>query len=148
MPLFNLKSKRGVAISRKGEFFYEYLLPDDSIFVLVEESVDVQVNAHLAYLTIVICIAFPIIEGVAMLVLSRIIVFLLQERLALNVRLQHQVCGGVEAVVALDSDTCRVIFCYLPVEPQIIVNPIVLEMVPGMRILIDVQNVPISRQVV
>ena len=41
MPLFNLKSKRGVAISRKGEFFYEYLLPDDSIFVLVITDEDV-----------------------------------------------------------------------------------------------------------
>ena len=73
---------------------------------------------------------------------------LLLERLALDVCLHHQVCGGVEAVVALDSDANRVVFGYLPVEPQIIVNPIVLEMIPRMRILNDVQDSLISRQIV
>ena len=73
---------------------------------------------------------------------------LLLEKLLLYVCLQHQVRGGVEAVVALDSGTYRVVIGYLPVESQVIVNPIVFKMVPGMRILIDVQNAPISRQVV
>ena len=37
---------------------------------LVRQEIHVQVNAQFIYLTIVIRIAFPIIEGVAMLVLS------------------------------------------------------------------------------
>ena len=115
---------------------------------LVCQEIHVQVNAHLTYLTIVIRIAFPIVEGMMMFVLSGRTMLLLLERQALDVRLQHQVCGGVETVVALDPDTKRVVISYLPVESQVIVNPIVLEMVPGMRLLIDVQNAPISRQVV
>ena len=115
---------------------------------LVRQEIHVQVNAHFAYLTIVICIALPIIEGVAMLVLSRIIVFLLLEGLALDVRLHHQVCGGVEAVVALDSGTYRVVFGYLPVEPQVIVNPIVLEMISRMRFLDNAFDSTVGRQIV
>ena len=115
---------------------------------LVRQEIHVQVNAHLAYLTVIIGIALPIVEGVAMLVLSRIIVFLLLERLTLDVRLHHQVCGGIETVIALDSDTYRVVFGYLPIETQVIVNPIVLKMIPRMRILNDVQNSLISRQIV
>ena len=66
----------------------------------------------------------------------------------LYICLHHQICGGVEAVVALDSGTYRVVFGYLPVEPQVIVNPIVLEMISRMRFLDNAFDSTVGRQIV
>ena len=108
--------------------------------LLVRQKIDVQVDAQLAGLSVIIGIALPAIGRMALLVLVRIVILLqkvLSQISVLNVCVHPQISATLESVVACDAGTQRMVLGNLPVEPQMIVETVVMPVVSRMRVLQD-----------